>query len=137
MAECILPLDRETRKLFFQLGATAASDLKGVEALKMFNALEIAEPDQAYPKVGIGMLAMLLGDFQGAENYLNHPIVQSSRLATSANSFLAMAHQLNGNTSAFQNTANKIKSNSHGEYDHMLQELATAPALEVFDRNPR
>lgn len=131
MEQPLFPLDRETRKMFFQIGATAASDLKGVEALMMFSALETAEPDEAYPKVGIGLSAILMGDFQNASTYLTHPAVQSSPLAASANSFLAMAHHLDGNASAFERAAENAKSSSSGEFDEVLQDLAASPAPDL------
>jgi len=127
----LFPLDRETRKLFFQLGATAASDLKGVEALMMFTALEKAEPEEGYPKVGIGLSAILMGDFRGAAEYLSHPAVQSSPLAASANSFLAMAHYLEGNASAFDRAAQSAKDASNGEFDAVLNDLATSSPPEI------
>jgi hypothetical protein len=131
MLESALPLTRELRQLFFQLGVTAASDLKGVEALQMFTALEIAEPDEAYPKVGIGLAAILMGDFEGASNYLQHPVVQNSALAGSASSFQAMAHHLNGNLSGFQRSAEMARIASSGEFDDVLNELASSPVPDL------
>ena len=131
MDEPLFPLDRETRKLFFQIGATAANNLKGVEALSMFQALETAEPDQPYPKVGIGLGAILMGDFQSAEEYLNNPMVQESPLAASANSFLALSHHLNGNASGFERAVANTKTNSQGEFDDVLQDLASSPAPDI------
>lgn len=131
MDQPLFPLDRETRKMFFQLGATAASDLKGVEALMMFTALETAEPDEAYPKVGIGLSAILMGDFHNAASYLTHPTVQTSPLAASANSFLAMAHHLDGNASAFEMASENAKNASNGEFDVILNELATSPVPDM------
>ena len=131
MESPLFPLDREIRQLFFQIGATAASDRKGVDALLMFMALESAEPDEAYPKVGIGLSAILMGDFQGAAKYLSHPAVLSSPLAASANSFLAMAHHLDGNHSAFERAAQSARDTSNGEFDTVLSELATSSAPEI------
>lgn len=131
MGDSVLPLEKEMRQLFFQLGATAASDLKGVEALQMFTALEIAEPDEAYPKVGIGLAAILMGDFDGSSKYLQHPIVQNSPLAGSASSFQAMAHHLNGNESAFRRSADLARIASSGEFDEVLNDLASSPIPDI------
>jgi hypothetical protein len=131
MDEPLFPLDREMRKLFFQIGATAANNLKGVEALSLFQALELAEPDQAYPKVGIGLSAILMGDFQSAAEYLSNPIVHESPLAASANSFLALAHHLNGNASGFKRAVENTKTSSQGEFDDVLQDLASSPSPDI------
>lgn len=131
MDEQLLPLSSEARKLFFQIGVTAANNLKGVEALAMFQSLEAAEPDQAYPKVGIGLAAILMGDFQSASDYLTHPLVQSSPLVASANSFLAVAHHLNGNASGFERAAENAKTASNGEFDEVLHDLASSPVPDL------
>jgi hypothetical protein len=127
----LFPLDRDTRKLFFQIGAAAANNLKGFEALLMFQALEVAEAEEAYPKVGVGLGAILMGDFSGALNYLNHPIVQSSSLAASASTFLAIAQHLQGNASGFEQAAANAKSASNGEFDEVLQDLSSAPVPDI------
>lgn len=101
----VLPLDKETRQLFFQLGTTALNNLLGTHGIALFGALEKAEPDQAYAKVGIGMSYMCCAEFQEASSYFQDPVVQSSPLAASANMLLAISSKLAGDASAFESAA--------------------------------
>jgi len=103
-----LPLNKEARQIFFQLGTTALNNLLGTHAAALFGALEKAEPDQAYPKLGLGMAYMCVSDFDMAARYFNDDIVQSNNaLAPSANVLLAMNCKLDKNNSGFEAAAAK------------------------------
>lgn len=120
----VLPLDTEFRRLFFELGTVAANNLMGVEALFLFNALEKCEPQEAYPKIGLGMVHLLVGDFSGAKDYLTSPEAQNSRLADSANAMLALVHKLDGNESGFAAASLSINKNcDNGEFSQVMQDL--------------
>ena len=118
-----LPLSKEARQLFFQLGTTALNNLLGTHAAALFGALEKAEPDQAYPKLGLGMAFMCISDFDTAARYFNDDIVQSnSSLAPSANTLLAMACKLDNNNTGFEVAAAKaVEGNSdlHGTIEDL------------------
>jgi predicted Zn-dependent protease len=103
-----LPLTKEARQIFFQLGTTALNNLLGTHAAALFGALEKAEPDQAYAKLGLGMSYMCVSDFDTAARYFNDDVVQSnSALAPSANVLLAMNCKLDNNNSGFEAAAAK------------------------------
>lgn len=101
----VLPLDKETRQLFFQLGTTALNNLLGTHGIALFAALEKAEPDQAYAKVGLGMSYLCCSEFQEASSYFQDPVVQASPLASSGNMLLAISNKLAGNASGFESAA--------------------------------
>jgi|688.fasta_scaffold699301_1 hypothetical protein len=96
-----LPMDKQTRQLFFQLGTTALNNLLGTHAAALFGALEVAEPDEAYPKVGLGMTYLCCSEFDIAARYFNDEIVQNSSLAPSANALLAMSCKLDNDSAGF------------------------------------
>lgn len=100
-----LPLERETRQMFFQLGTTALNNLLGPESFALFSALESAEPDQPYAKVGLGMAYMCCSEFGEAARFLQDPIVQQSPMAASANALLAICCKLDGNASGFEHAS--------------------------------
>lgn len=103
----VLPLDKEVRQLFFQLGTAALNNLLGTHGIALFAALEKAEPDQAYAKVGLGMTHLCCSNFDEAARYFNDPIVQSSPLAASASALLAISSKMEGNASAFESASAK------------------------------
>ena len=108
-----LPLEKETRQLFFQLGTTALNNLLGTHAIALFSALEKADPDQPYVKVGLGMTYLCCSDFDEASKYLQDPIVQNSPMAGSANTLLAICHKMDGNASGFEAASAKaVESDS-------------------------
>jgi hypothetical protein len=117
-----LPLDKETRQLFFQLGTTALNNLLGTHAAALFGALEIAEPDQAYVKLGLGMTYMCCSEFDTAAQYFSTEIVQNSALAPSANALLAMTFKLDNNNSGFEAASAKaVEGNS--EFGSTIEDL--------------
>lgn len=123
----VLPLEAEHRRLFFELGTVAANNLMGIDALFLFMALEKCEPQEAYPKVGLGMVHLLTGDFSGAQEYLSSPEAQNSPLAGSANTMLALVHKLNGNQSGFAAASLAVAEKSpNGEYNQVIKELEAA-----------
>lgn len=115
----ILPLPKETRQLFFQLGTTALNNLQGAHAAALFGALDVAEPDQAYVKVGLGMTYMCCSEHESAARYLSSECVQSSALADSANMLLAIIHKLNGNASGFDLAAERLSKNNSDLLPHV------------------
>jgi predicted Zn-dependent protease len=118
-----LPLSKEARQVFFQLGTTALNNLLGTHAAALFGALEKAEPDQAYPKLGLGMAYLCISDFDTAASYFNDDIVQSNTsLAPSANAPLAMACKLDNNNSGFEAASAKaVEGNAdlHGTIEDL------------------
>jgi hypothetical protein len=103
----VLPLDKQTRQLFFQLGTAALNNLLGTHGIALFSALEKVEPDQAYAKVGLGMTQLCCSNFDEASRYFNDPVVQNSPLAASASALLAISSKMEGNASAFESASAK------------------------------
>jgi len=114
-----LPLNRETRQLFFQLGTTALNNLQGSHAAALFGALEVAEPDQPYVKLGLGMTYLCCSEHESAAQYFSSEIVQSSPLADSANVLLALTHKLSGNASGFDLAAERISTQNSDLLPHV------------------
>ena len=123
----VLPLETDMRRLFFELGTVASNNLMGIDALFLFMALEKCEPQEAYPKVGLGLVHLLIGDFSGAKGYLSSPEAQNSKLAASANAMLALVHKLDGNQSGFAAASLAATEKSpNGEYNQVMKELEAA-----------
>lgn len=125
--DTVIPLGVDYRRLFFELGTVAANNLMGIDALFLFMALEKCEPQEAYPKVGLGMVHLLTGDFSGAQGYLSSPEAQNSKLAASANAMLALVHKLDGNQSGFAAAyLATAESSPDGEFNQVMKELESA-----------
>jgi hypothetical protein len=121
-----LPLDRKLRVLFYEIGTVGVNNLLGYEAFQLFTELQIAEPDAAYPFVGLGMVGLAAGDAEVCEKNLNHPVVAASALAPFAQGLLAVSHKLQGNSSAFEAASRAAIDSSDGELDATLEELSKA-----------
>jgi predicted Zn-dependent protease len=117
-----LPLDKETRQLFFQLGTTALNNLLGTHAAALFGALEVAEPDEAYAKLGLGMTYMCCSEFDTAVQYFTNDVVQNSALAPSANALLAMTCKLDNNNSGFEAASAKAVE-GNAEFGSTIEDL--------------
>lgn len=118
-----LPLERETRSLFYELGTIAVNNLFGYEALQLFTELRAAEPDAGYPIVGLGLTAMLCADFAEAESQFSHPTVAASTLAPYAQALLAVCYKMQGNNSGFDTASKAAKEASDPGIASSMDEL--------------
>ena len=107
-----LPLESDLRSLFYELGTVAVNNLMGYEALQLFTELRTAEPDAGYPIIGLGLTAMLCGDFAEAESQFSQPTVAASTLAPYAQALLAICYKMQGNNSGFDAASKAAKESS-------------------------
>ena len=107
-----LPLESDLRSLFYELGTVAVNNLMGYEALQLFTELRTAEPDAGYPIIGLGLTAMLCGDFAEAESQFSQPTVAASTLAPYAQALLAICYKMQGNNSGFEAASKAAKESS-------------------------
>ena len=119
----LLPLEKEFRVLFYETGIVAVNNLLGYEALQLFTELHNAEPEAPYPLVGLGLVAMATGDFDGAKQSLTNPVVLESTLAPYAQGYLALSYKLSGNTGGFEEASLAAKEGSNGELEAVLKEV--------------
>lgn len=122
----LLPLEKDFRVLFYELGIVAVNNMLGYEALQLFTDLQLAEPEAPYPIVGLGLVAMATGDFQGAKQYFTNPIVLESPLAPYAQGYLALTYKLSGNKGGFEEASLAAQEGSNGELQSVLQEVGDA-----------
>lgn len=120
-----LPLESETRSLFYELGTVAVNNLLGYEALQLFTELRTAEPDAGYPIVGLGLTAMLCGDFADAEGQFSHPTLAASTLAPYAQALLAICYKMQGNNSGFDAASKAAKESSDPGIATSMDELVS------------
>jgi hypothetical protein len=121
-----LPLDRDLRVLFYEIGTVGVNNLLGYEAFQLFTELQMAEPDAAYPYVGLGVVGLATGDMEISRNNFTHPVVASSALAPFAQGLLAICHKLQGNNSGFEAASRAAMETSQGELETALSELGRA-----------
>lgn len=119
----LFPLERDIRVLFYELGIVALNNWLGVEALLLYTDLQVAEPEAPYPIVGLGLVAMAVGDSHAAKQNFTHPIVQESPLAPYAQGYLAMSYKLSGNNGGFEEASLAAKEGSNGELQFVLDEV--------------
>lgn len=87
-------LTKKDRQLFMELGFTASANFLPWEGHSLFGQLMLAEPEQAYPRVGLAYCKMMGGQFQDAHNLLKDPIVGSSSLKDYAMALRGLAFHL-------------------------------------------
>jgi len=121
-----LPLERDLRVLFYELGTVGVNNLMGYEALQLFTELQVAEPEAAYPYVGLGVVGLATGDMEFSKNNFTHPVVAASALAPFAQGLLAICHKLQGNNSGFEAASKAAMEASQGELETTLTELGKA-----------
>jgi len=119
----LFPLERDTRILFYELGIVAVNNLLGVLAMQLYTELQLAEPDAPYPLVGLGLVAMAMGDAHGAKQNFTHPMVLESPLAPYAQGYLALAYKLSGNNGGFEEASLAAREGSNGELQAVLEEV--------------
>ncbi|MFM8984149.1 MAG: hypothetical protein ACKOLA_14925 [Spartobacteria bacterium] len=119
----LFPLEKDIRVLFYELGVVALNNWLGVHALQLYTDLQIAEPEAPYPILGMGLVAMAVGDTCAAKQNFTHPIVQESPLAPYAQGYLAMSYKLSGNNGGFEEASLAAKEGSNGELQFVLDEV--------------
>lgn len=122
----LFPLERDSRVLFYELGTVAVNNLLGFEALQLFTDLQLAEPEAPYPFVGLGLVAMAMGDLQGAKENFTHPIVLESPLAPFAQGYLALSYKLSGNNGGFEEASLAAREGSNGQLQEVLEEVGNS-----------
>lgn len=121
-----LPLDKEMRVLFYELGIIGINNLLGYEALQLFADLKTAEPEAAYPVVGLGVVALATADFNEAQRNFTDPIVRESPLAPFAQGYLALSYKLSGNHGGFHEASAAAAEGSNGNLKATLDDLEHA-----------
>lgn len=74
-------LNKEDRQLFMQLGFVATSNFLSWEGHALFGQLLLADPEAAYPRVGLAYCKIMGGQFEDAHKLLHNSIVESSTLS--------------------------------------------------------
>ncbi|MFZ4115092.1 MAG: tetratricopeptide repeat protein [Chthoniobacterales bacterium] len=73
-------LSKKDRQMFMELGFTASSNFLPWEAHALFGQLLLAEPEEAYSRVGLAYCKIMGGQFEDAHDLLKHHSVASSKL---------------------------------------------------------
>lgn len=73
-------LTKKDRQIFMELGFTASSNFLPWEAHAFFGQLMLAEPEEAYPRVGLAHCKIMGGQFEDAHDLLKHQSVLTSSL---------------------------------------------------------
>jgi len=131
MIDPILPLSKERRQFLYELGLLGANNLLGMESLVLFSALERSEPDQAYPKVGLGFVLLMAQQHDLAEEKLSDPIVKQSNLAGYAEVIRAFGRKLRGDTNGFEQIAKEADTCDLSEASRGLLEVLRNQTFEV------
>jgi hypothetical protein len=125
-SSALFPLEKDIRVLFYELGIVAVNNMLGYEALQLFTDLHLAEPEAPYPFVGLGLVAMATGTFEGAKQYFTNPIVLESPLAPYAQGYLALTYKLSGNRGGFEEASLAAQEGTNGELQAVLKEVGDA-----------
>ena len=109
-------LTKKDRQMFMELGFTASANFLPWEGHALFGQLMLAEPEEAYPRVGLAYCKMMGGQFEDAHTLLKNQIVTSSKLKDYAMALRGLAFHLekkpqeldalfNSNKDSLQNNA--------------------------------
>ena len=87
-------LTKKDRQMFMELGFTASANFLPWEGHALFGQLMLAEPTQAYPRVGLAYCKMMGGQFEDAHNLLKDQVVTTSTLKDYALALRGLAFHL-------------------------------------------
>lgn len=87
-------LSSDDRQMFMELGFVATSNFLPWEGHALFGQLLLADPEAAYPRVGLAYCKIMGGQFADAHNLLNHATVESSSLKDYAMALRGFAYYL-------------------------------------------
>ena len=87
-------LSKEDRQMFMELGFVATSNFLSWEGHALFGQLLLADPEEAYPRIGLAYCKIMGGQFADAHKLLDHPVVESSSLKDFATALRGFAFHL-------------------------------------------
>ncbi len=87
-------LSREDRQMFMELGFTASTNFLPWEAHALFGQLMLAEPAEAYARIGLSYCKIMGGQFHDAHQLLDQQSVSSSALKDYAVALRGLAFHL-------------------------------------------
>jgi len=73
-------ISKEDRQMFMEMGIMAHNNILPWEGHALFGQLLLAEPEEAYPRVGMAYCKIMGGQFAEAHQLLKNKIVTSSSL---------------------------------------------------------
>ena len=87
-------LTKKDRQMFMELGFTASTNFLPWEGHALFGQLLLAEPAQAYPRIGLAYCKIMGGQFEDAHKLLKNKIVENSSLSDYAIALRGLAFHL-------------------------------------------
>ncbi len=87
-------ISKEDRQMFMEMGIMASNNVFPWEGHALFGQLLLAEPNEAYPRVGMAYCKIMGGQFAEAHQLLQHKIVASSSLKDFALALRGLAFYL-------------------------------------------
>ncbi len=100
-------LDKKDRQMFMELGFTASTNFLPWEAHSLFGQLMLAEPEEAYPRLGLAYCKIMGGQFEDAHKLLNNEIVLSSKLKDYGMALRGLAFHLEKKNTELHDLFNK------------------------------
>ncbi|KAB2643277.1 MAG: hypothetical protein DVB29_06240 [Verrucomicrobia bacterium] len=122
-------LTKSDRQMFMELGFTASSNFLPWEGHALFSQLMLAEPEEAYPRLGLAYCKIMGGQFEDAHNLLKNKIVLSSKLKDYGNALRGLAFHLEKKPQEldelFNSNKNSLQENStaYGFFQILLTSL--------------
>lgn len=87
-------LKKEDRQMFMELGIVATSNFLSWEGHALFGQLLLADPAEAYPRLGLAYCKMMGGQFDEAHKLLKNSILENSPLKDYALALRGLAFHL-------------------------------------------
>jgi hypothetical protein len=87
-------INKEDRQMFMEMGIMASNNVFPWEGHALFGQLLLAEPEEAYPRVGMAYCKIMGGQFTEAHQLLKNKLVTSSSLKDFALALRGLAFYL-------------------------------------------
>ena len=108
-------IDSDLLKLLMETGFMATNAGRLDEAATIFGGVARARPNSAYPRIGLGCVAMGRGNYAQAVEILNTAPAKEQAERDLCLGFLGMALKLGGYESECQTVLNQLQSEGENE----------------------
>lgn len=110
-----MKIDSDLLKLLMEVGFMATNKGSLNEATVIFNGLTCARPQSAYPRIGLGCVAMGYGKYNQAVEILREAPAQAPGERDLCQGFLGMALKLGGSHDECRSVLTQLKDDSQNE----------------------
>jgi Flp pilus assembly protein TadD len=110
-----MKIESDLLKLLMEMGFLAVNTGRLGEAAVIFKGVARARPNSAYPRIGLGCVAMGRGDYAGAAEILNNAPATERAERDLCQGFLGMALKLDGRSDECREVLHQLQAEGENE----------------------